>query len=196
MSKKSFLLATMFTLSGLSLPAKAVNLLIIKPAPKQIPAEPGDLVSASVAIEKIDPEYPVRRIEFALGIDELAIREGEDEKILSFDQTYDSNLTAGKELRTYTFKVLIPVKDGIPDVFFKSAFVTFFNTEYNDGNNPLPQTFRRKCTTDSLPEIPFCRRFNGFSVVPRDTPEPSAILSFLALGTLGAASTLKRKLKP
>ncbi|BBH38777.1 hypothetical protein myaer102_12840 [Microcystis viridis NIES-102] len=30
----------------------------------------------------------------------------------------------------------------------------------------------------------------------RTTPEPSTILSLLALGTLGAASTLKRKLKP
>ena len=28
------------------------------------------------------------------------------------------------------------------------------------------------------------------------TPEPTPILGFLALGTLGAASTLKRKLKP
>ncbi|MCZ8105158.1 MAG: PEP-CTERM sorting domain-containing protein [Burkholderiales bacterium] len=30
----------------------------------------------------------------------------------------------------------------------------------------------------------------------KSVPEPSSILSFLALGTLGAASTLKRKLKP
>ncbi|MFN7909782.1 MAG: PEP-CTERM sorting domain-containing protein, partial [Microcystis sp.] len=33
-------------------------------------------------------------------------------------------------------------------------------------------------------------------VVEVQTPEPSTILSLLALGTLGAASTLKRKLKP
>ncbi|MFN6209927.1 MAG: PEP-CTERM sorting domain-containing protein, partial [Microcystis sp.] len=32
--------------------------------------------------------------------------------------------------------------------------------------------------------------------IPLKTPEPSAILSLLALGTIGAASTLKRKLKP
>ena len=34
------------------------------------------------------------------------------------------------------------------------------------------------------------------SPVPVPAPEPSSILSILAIGTLGAASTLKRKLKP
>ncbi|MCZ8247761.1 MULTISPECIES: DUF4082 domain-containing protein [unclassified Microcystis] len=35
-----------------------------------------------------------------------------------------------------------------------------------------------------------------FQVVSASVPEPTSTLSFLALGTLGAASTLKRKLKP
>jgi hypothetical protein len=38
--------------------------------------------------------------------------------------------------------------------------------------------------------------FNGGIVTTPSTPEPTSILSVLALGTLGAASTLKRKLKP
>jgi hypothetical protein len=38
--------------------------------------------------------------------------------------------------------------------------------------------------------------FNGTIVKTTSIPEPTSILSFLALGTLGAASTLKRKLKP
>jgi hypothetical protein len=38
-------------------------------------------------------------------------------------------------------------------------------------------------------------RFNAGGA-PEPVPEPSSTLSFLALGTLGAASTLKRKLKP
>jgi hypothetical protein len=36
----------------------------------------------------------------------------------------------------------------------------------------------------------------NFSLSPQAVPEPTSILSLLALGTLGAASTLKRKLKP
>jgi len=35
----------------------------------------------------------------------------------------------------------------------------------------------------------------NFSLSPQAVPEPTSILSLLALGTLGAASTLKRKLK-
>ncbi|NEP07281.1 MAG: PEP-CTERM sorting domain-containing protein [Okeania sp. SIO2G4] len=36
----------------------------------------------------------------------------------------------------------------------------------------------------------------SFSAAPITVPEPTSILSFLALGTLGAVSTVKRKLKP
>ncbi|MFM8305739.1 MAG: PEP-CTERM sorting domain-containing protein, partial [Microcystis aeruginosa] len=42
---------------------------------------------------------------------------------------------------------------------------------------------------DTLLPLAGCER-----LVP--VPEPSAILGLLALGTLGAASTLKRQLKP
>jgi hypothetical protein len=35
-----------------------------------------------------------------------------------------------------------------------------------------------------------------FQVISTSVPEPTSTLGFLALGTLGAASTLKRKLKP
>jgi hypothetical protein len=35
-----------------------------------------------------------------------------------------------------------------------------------------------------------------FQVISTSVPEPTSTLSLLALGTLGAASTLKRKLKP
>ena len=39
-------------------------------------------------------------------------------------------------------------------------------------------------------------RYNLGNTTSTSVPEPSSILSLLALGTLGAASTLKRKLKP
>ncbi|NCS77040.1 MAG: PEP-CTERM sorting domain-containing protein [Microcystis aeruginosa K13-07] len=35
----------------------------------------------------------------------------------------------------------------------------------------------------------------NFSLSPQAVPEPTSILSLLALGTLGAASTLKRQIK-
>uniref|UniRef100_UPI00343600D6 PEP-CTERM sorting domain-containing protein n=1 Tax=Okeania sp. SIO2F4 TaxID=2607790 RepID=UPI00343600D6 len=36
----------------------------------------------------------------------------------------------------------------------------------------------------------------SFSAAPITVPEPTSTLSFFTLGTLGAISTLKRKLKP
>lgn len=36
----------------------------------------------------------------------------------------------------------------------------------------------------------------NMTIIAAPVPEPTSTLSFLALGTLGAASTLKRKLKP
>jgi hypothetical protein len=48
--------------------------------------------------------------------------------------------------------------------------------------------------TDTRLQNPQSSAFTVFKVVP--IPEPSSTLALLALGTLGAASTLKRKLKP
>lgn len=45
--------------------------------------------------------------------------------------------------------------------------------------------------TSGIPDGPY-----GVAIKPPSVPEPSSILGLLALGTLGAASTLKRKLKP
>jgi hypothetical protein len=68
--------------------------------------------------------------------------------------------------------------------------ITFLNTARNDSDGGF-----------SFPSITgsgngrFGPNFQ-FQVVSTPVPEPTSTLSLLALGTLGAASTLKRKLKP
>jgi len=73
----------------------------------------------------------------------------------------------------------------------------------NDTNLTLGELFNSLSliTTRGHSSNPFSANFEtathlNYTVAFTPVPEPSSILSLLALGTLGAASTLKRKLKP
>jgi hypothetical protein len=84
-----------------------------------------------------------------------------------------------------TFQIVNGRVDGLPGMYFST---TDFVLNYPTTAEP-----------DGLGNF---TPYTGVGVVKTDhslsaaVPEPSSILSFLALGTLGAASTLKRKLKP
>lgn len=96
-----------------------------------------------------------------------------------------------------------PITAASDELFFAMAFEPLFEIADNAhviySQELLPDAdysvTSYSCTT--LDNLNSCGSENytvSFKVIK--TPEPSTILSLLALGTLGAASTLKRKLKP
>lgn len=98
-------------------------------------------------------------------------------------QTTPNNINAFTD--TFTFTVTNPgisPHDGIRDFAIQNLFtIAVINGE--------PVDFRDQFTGD-IGQFPYIQQ------VEVQTPEPTATLSLLALGTLGAASTLKRKQKP
>ncbi|MCP2728579.1 hypothetical protein NJ959_08835 [Symplocastrum sp. BBK-W-15] len=103
---------------------------------------------------------------------------------LSIDrQTTPNKINAFAD--TFTFTVTNPGQsphDGIRDFAIQNLFtIAVINGE--------PVDFRDQFTGD-IGQFPYIQQ------VEVQTPESTSTFSLLALGTLGAASTLKRKLKP
>lgn len=101
-------------------------------------------------------------------------------------------------ITTLHFKTVIPglhPHNGVPDLTLTSATGTFADGtpipenafSYGPKNNPSSQ----------IVEVQQCFELSPFQVNQSciRTPEPTATLSLLALGTIGAGVTLKRKLK-
>ena len=106
----------------------------------------------------------------------------------------DSELTFGmlsgitiSDLLTDTFnELLLDLPQSLQpnlSLDLDNELITFLITDDVD------DAFVMNNSTDTMTEI-------TFGLISPSVPEPSSILSLLALGTLGAASTLKRKLKP
>jgi hypothetical protein len=102
-------------------------------------------------------------------------------------------------ITTLHFRTVIPglhPHDGIPDLTLTTATGTFADGtpipnnafSYGQDNNPSSQIVEvQQC----FEPFPFQVNQSCISI-----PEPTATLSLLALGTIGAGATLKRKLKP
>ena len=89
---------------------------------------------------------------------------------------------------TFNFTVTNPGKsphDGIRDFLIQNLIASVLVNP----NDEFPVDFRDQFTGE-IGQFPYIQE------VEVQTPEPTSTLSLLALGTLGAVSTLKRKLKP
>ncbi|MFM6321412.1 MAG: PEP-CTERM sorting domain-containing protein [Microcystis sp.] len=146
------------------------------------------------------PLLPTQTTTFVGGVTLGAPPEGKYLSIKLTDPLKPIDFIGGGIVETGTFagfqywnKNRVPPEEIIP------AIIDIITIIINEPPEPNPPpTYPPNSPPPEAPEAP---AFNPFPTLPRPVlvvkvPEPTSTLSILALGTLGAASTLKRKLKP